>query len=183
VARPAHGGGVCTGDRGRRIRADRDNFRWTPELFDYARGQPGWQPLDYRIANQLDLGRPLDSSSGGGTVKSAKPEGEGVRVEFKSERYLDTKVDCRTTNRIHAVSDLGNIYYEQDCKILGKEWVTTTADPVWVPADYAGALKPGVFALVWRGGQEQSGAAVAIPGQIWANKDRTKLLGVLGFPL
>ena len=162
------------------IRADRSKFALDPSRF--ARFYRDRSPVAGSIAGsvtELDLAR----EDGGGVVKHVKRDGAGVRVEFKTDRWKAPIWNCTPTNRIQQFRPDGTVIYEKNCTYGGEQWVERTHDPIWVPAEVAAGLAPGTFVRSAGSIERHGDAWDSIPVEVWATKDRTKLVAYLGLAL
>lgn len=122
----------------------------------------------------------------GGTIEKIEPSGNRVTVSFKRTSWWETTHDCKDTNRVGRVNHDGTIYWQQDCKPVGKEKVTHKERAVTMPAAYAASLKPGQFVLLLRkwnqyeSYQDDEPLWGALPVFVYTDENQKKLVSVLG---
>ena len=113
--------------------------------------------------------------------KPAKAKG-WVTVTFKKIMVTDREVNCTPTNRVSRIDEDGNLQYEQNCS-YGKSFKTNVAPwAVDVPSDLAESIKPGNYVLVSEieNGTNASNHRLGIPVELYADKSRKVLIGLLG---
>jgi hypothetical protein len=162
------------------ILADRSKFPVEPQaLAYYYRDRSPVARSGWGNVSELDLAR----EDGGGVVKKTKRDGDGVRVEFKTDRWKQSIWNCTPNNRILQYRPDGTPVYDSDCTYGGKQWVEETHDPIWIPAAMAGGIGLGTFVRAATSIDRHGDAWDAIPVEVWADKERAKLTAYLGVEL
>jgi hypothetical protein len=129
--------------------------------------------------DSLDLAR----DDQGGVVKKLEKDGDGFRVEYKTEKWKESNYDCKENSRIIQFRIDGSPIYGQDCVYKGEHWVEQTHEAIWIPAALAGTIKAGSFVRAATTSNRHGEAWNAIPVEVWANKDREKLTAYMGVSL
>ena len=81
-----------------------------------------------------------------GVVGSVTKTEEGMKITFKKVGFKFQNYTCSDTNKIARIADGGRIIYQQTChNTPGTTSVDRTPDPVVIPTELAGVVKPGVF--------------------------------------
>jgi hypothetical protein len=138
-------------------------------------------------------------SSFGGVIKSVKPNGDSVTVEFEHTSFK--QLDCiseHNTNRIDRILSNGEILYELICDRTAMVVHNNTVPPTEVDAKFAQLLKPGTrISLTNDAGHggapaasgalpkrtHRAGHAVTELLAVWPNKTATGPTIVLGATL
>ena len=184
AARPARGpryaAYFATLDALSDIRADRDRFPLEPDALArfFSPRSPVARWNGGAIA-ELDLAR----DDAGGVVKKVSRAGDGVRVEFKTDRWKAPYYACTPNNRILQFRPDGTPVYGSDCVYKGEQWYEQTHDPIWVPASLAGGIKAGTFVRSNGSIERHDGAWDSIPVEVYADKSRDRLVAYLGVTL
>ncbi|CAN5865078.1 hypothetical protein BH11MYX3_BH11MYX3_02430 [soil metagenome] len=111
----------------------------------------------------------------GGTVESAVPSGDHVKITFKEE--IGEAHECdqwKQTGRIKSVSAGGSVNYEHICLKSHVYKTDETPEPVTVMSVVGQGLKPGMY--VWL-------TSYQLPIAAMANRKSTKPVWVLGAPV
>jgi hypothetical protein len=154
------------------IRADREKFPLD---------RLGWLPsTGSKIVDEIysSTYNKINYDKATGQIAKVKAHGDSVTVTFKTVKWKEPTYKCRRTHRISRIDNNGNLIYEEKCKVTGSKKMSSTENPVEVPADFAGGLAPGqmvVMSLDSKGGQRH-----AIPTAVYADKDKKKLIGAFG---
>jgi hypothetical protein len=93
------------------------------------------------------------SGEGGyGTVTKRAPKGGKVHFEFQKHKHQEyVSLNCKSTGRIQAIRDNGEIVYEETC--ADSKLITTMEgqDPLDISGDTAKAVKPGMVVDIEHG--------------------------------
>lgn len=118
--------------------------------------------------NKLSFGKAA------GEIKSIKTKGDVAHIDFEKVKYKDWEnYGCKRTRRVARIHSDGSIEYEMNCKT---RTVTRTSkeEPVTVPVEFASGLKRGQMV------EFDLDKRVAIPVAVYKDKDKDKLIGLLG---
>ncbi len=131
-------------------------------------------------AMRLEVKPPPSAESQAVIASVAPAKGDLVKVTFKKDVWIEQLYNCKETNRIDRIDDNGKLVYRQSCTPAGTVKHVDKEEPVLVEKRFAGALKANrlLEMRVTSGGER-----VAMPLTVYADKDKKKLVGYLGFAL
>jgi hypothetical protein len=85
------------------------------------------------------------SGGGQGVIKSLKPQGDKLRIEFATVKVPEPRcVSYTYTHRLTGIDSSGRFIYESGCAKEKMEMIDHTSPPVNVSHRYADGLKPGM---------------------------------------
>ncbi len=126
-----------------KIRADRTRFPLTLR----ALGSLDAVRLDSKVA--WLRGQPPIIQDAKGVVKRVKKVKGGVRLEFKTVRWVEPVYNCRDTNRVQSIDSSGRLQYQRICVDTGRNKThTKTEKPTFVPAYAAKGIKRGSLVIL-----------------------------------
>jgi hypothetical protein len=131
----------------------------------------GRRPIGARFAG--DWQNPHGGSARG-VIAKVTDRGDAVEISFSKQSKLQERcTSSRKTNRISRIDLNGNVFYDTVCTGWVKERIDTTPKPLTIAKRYAGAVRPGVFAVVSGG---------VIEG-VWARPTAPRPLAAFGVAL
>jgi len=145
-------------------------------------GQRNFEEHDFKFDGALAIESDRDHVVQG-VVGSTTNTPEGTKIAFKKVTYKFQNYTCTNTNKIARIDDHGNVFYQQVCHDLpGMTTVDRTPDPVMIPTELAGPVKPGVFISLeyWRGFTTKSGVTTGAPMYTKKAPNDSKILSFYG---
>jgi hypothetical protein len=114
-----------------------------------------------------------------GVIRSVGKGKAGVHVVFAKKKELSRDQVCRETNKIDSQDPrTGKITYRQVCHYTAAKSVEVGPEPVDVPVELAGALKPGRFArfsgIPLNGTLRLSSSTPKLPLEVYGQVQKTK---------
>jgi hypothetical protein len=122
-----------------------------------------------------------------GVVKTSKKYAqrkETLRLDFKTEMWMEKVVTCRDTKKIDRIEN-GKVYYRKTCQSQGMQQRKFTPKATAVP-DWAGkGIRPNALIKlqVPSGSEYSNQLRFGYPLEVYANKSKKKLVSVYGFLL
>lgn len=144
------------------------------------------RPSDPRYLAVLDI-RDVHRNRGddgryGAVIASVRKAGKDVHVTFAKVKTQVRSQRCVETDKIERILLDGRVSYREVCHDEGMVTRDDTPQPVEVPVDLAGGLRPGIYAtfarLRGKGSKEW-----AIPRAVYADRTGKRLAAFYGFPL
>ncbi len=114
----------------------------------------------------------------GAVVKSVKKDGDGVTVEFKTEKIEVDEWQCASKEEFYGWDASGNPIWHAPCHVTGSHTENQKHDPVWIPEALADDIKPGVLlrSVQYSGGKY-------VPVEVWKDKKKKELVAFFGFAI
>lgn len=86
----------------------------------------------------------------GAKIATAKLQADGVLVTWVAPTWREDAEVCHTTNRVDRINSKGEVFYQEECRVVGTKKVTGALAPTLLPADLAPLLKPGRVARLFK---------------------------------
>lgn len=168
------------------IVANRPRFPLEPEWF-----YPDLRNLTVREARQGERTKVPNNGNfpdmAEGVVKAAKKwpkQADAKKVEFKTETWMEKVVMCRDTKKIDRIEN-GKVYYRKTCQSKGNQKKKFTPKTTLIWSWSAKGMKPNSFVVmeVPSGSEYGNQLRWGFPIEVYANKQKKKLVSMYGFPL
>jgi hypothetical protein len=181
------------------IRADRKNFgsdpyrparvplSWVDKLLEDL--APSDSKLTYGDGTWMSVDATVDrENSLDGEVASVKKGKQQTLVTFKKQTWKEQVYNCKSTGRVDRIDfsvSPAQVRYQQNCKPAGSEKRSSQLDPMLVPNEYLGGIKPGVRLRIFlsRVIPANEPAAMGLGLEGFADDARKKLVHILGIAL
>jgi hypothetical protein len=95
-----------------------------PSLFERSEAEEKWRQDGYDLAGDVSF------------VDQTIARVSGNTVHFPQKSYQRAVKECEETNRIDRITHTGDVIYEQTCRTVGHETVTSQVDPLELDGDY-----------------------------------------------
>ena len=79
----------------------------------------------------------------GQTIRKVKQQADGILVDWAPVSWVEEVEKCKTTNRIDRINERGEVFYQEDCRVVGKRPQQRALPPTLLPRSLAPALRPG----------------------------------------
>ncbi|MEM7135747.1 MAG: hypothetical protein AAF500_04160 [Myxococcota bacterium] len=118
------------------------------------------------------------------TAKTWSKQKDATKVEFKTETWMEKVVMCQDTNKIDRIEN-GKVFYRKKCQSKGNQKKQFTPKTTLFWKWSTKGMKPNAFVVmeVPPGSEYGDRMRWGYPVEVYANKKKTKLVSMYGFPL
>jgi hypothetical protein len=153
------------------IVSDRPKFAVTPAMLYYELEAP--VPMGYGNHESI-------VAHNTGIVAKVERKGDLVAVTFKTDKYTEDELDCKSGPRIVMFSPDGTPIYEWLCKRTGRKITRSeTSPPFETYPELARGIEPGMFVRYgdWINSESK---LLGIPFEVWKTSEMKSLVAIFG---